>query len=80
MENKSNRNLLLILLGVALLLCCCCVVIAGLVGLSAFRNVVSSGTGSEQPVIVVTRIATATPRRVRRRPSPRRQPNRGWQP
>ena len=61
MENKSNRNLLLILLGVALLLCCCCVVIAGLVGLSAFRNVVISGTGSEQPVIVVTRIATATP-------------------
>ena len=63
MQNKPNRNLLLILLGLALLLCCCCIVIAGLVGASVLRNIsFDSSAGPERPVVVVTRIATATPR------------------
>lgn len=61
MQNNSNRNLLLILVGALLLFCCCCVVISSMVGVSLF-GIFSSGVSvnPEQPVVVVTRIATMT--------------------
>lgn len=60
MQNNNNRILLLILAGALLLLCCCCVVAGGVAGVSLFGLLPGDTSGSSgQPVVVVTRIATA---------------------
>lgn len=59
MQNNT-RNLLLILLGALILLCCCCAVIGG-VGAYFFLAPTSAEVATEEPAIVVTRRATATP-------------------